>query len=111
MLFYDSSFAANIVYEEDVRMEHGKKMLPPKLLHGGDYNPDQWLAYPEVLDEDVELMKKANVNCVTLGVFSWSRLEQEEGKYDFEWLSDVIDRLYARGIYTILATPTGAMPH
>lgn len=92
-------------------MEHGKKMLPPKLLHGGDYNPDQWLAYPEVLEEDVELMKKANVNCVTLGVFSWSRLEPEEGKYDFGWLSDVIDRLYARGIYTILATPTGAMPH
>lgn len=92
-------------------MEHGKKMLPPKLLHGGDYNPDQWLAYPEVLEEDVELMKRANVNCVTLGVFSWSRLEPEEGKYDFGWLSDVIDRLYARGIYTILATPTGAMPH
>ncbi len=91
-------------------MEHGKKMLPQKLLHGGDYNPDQWLAYPQVLEEDVELMKKADVNCVTLGVFSWSRLEPEEGKYDFGWLSDVIDRLYAQGIYMILATPTGAMP-
>ena len=21
----------------------------PKLLHGGDYNPEQWLRYPEVL--------------------------------------------------------------
>ena len=21
----------------------------PHLLHGGDYNPEQWLSYPEVL--------------------------------------------------------------
>ncbi len=92
-------------------MEQTKKILPKKLLHGGDYNPDQWLSYPEVLEEDVELMKKANVNCVTLGVFAWSRLEPEEGRFDFEWLEKTIDRLYAQGIYTILATPTGAMPH
>ena len=26
-------------------------------LHGGDYNPDQWLDYPEVLKEDVRLIK------------------------------------------------------
>ena len=31
----------------------------PKLLHGGDYNPDQWLDCPEILEEDIRLMKKA----------------------------------------------------
>lgn len=82
-----------------------------KLIHGGDYNPDQWLKYPEVLEEDIRLMKKAKINCVTLGVFSWASLEPEEGKYDFGWLSDTIDHLFENGIYTILATPTGAMPH
>lgn len=30
------------------------------LLHGGDYNPDQWLKYPEILKEDVRLMKIGN---------------------------------------------------
>lgn len=81
------------------------------LLHGGDYNPDQWLDYPDILEEDVRLMKEACVNCVTLGVFSWSRLEPEEGVFDFDWLEEIINRLYREGICTILATPTGAMPH
>ena len=44
-----------------------------RLLHGGDYNPDQWLAYPEVFEEDVRLMKEAGVNCVSLGIFAWAR--------------------------------------
>ena len=81
------------------------------ILHGGDYNPDQWLDCPEILAEDIRLMKKAKVNCVSLGIFAWSRLEPEEGKYDLDWLADIIQNLYKNGIYTILATPTGAMPH
>lgn len=82
-----------------------------KLLHGGDYNPEQWLEDPEVLEEDLRLMKKANINCVTLGVFSWSVLEPEEGRYDFSWLEAIIGRLYENDIRVILATPSGAMPH
>lgn len=83
----------------------------PKLLHGGDYNPEQWLQYPEILTEDLRLMKKAHVNCVSLGMFSWSTLEPKENNYQIEWLETIINRLYENGIYTILATPTAAMPH
>lgn len=86
-------------------------MLGGRLLHGGDYNPEQWLDCPEVLEEDIRLMKEAGINCVTLGVFSWSVLEPEEGVYDFDWLEERIDRLGAEGIQVILATPTGGMPH
>lgn len=81
-----------------------------KLLYGGDYNPDQWLDEPDILEKDIERMKEANVNCVTLGVFAWSSLEPEEGVYDFKWLGECIDKLYKKGIYTILATPSGARP-
>lgn len=80
------------------------------IIHGGDYNPDQWLDRPEILEEDLQLMKEANVNCVSLGIFAWSHLEPEEGKYDFDWLENIIQRLYENDIYTILATPTGGMP-
>lgn len=86
-------------------------MIDHKILHGGDYNPEQWLEYPEVLEEDLRLMKEAEVNCVTLGVFSWSMLEPEDGVYQFEWLQKIIDRLHENGIRVILATPSGAMPH
>lgn len=81
-----------------------------EFIHGGDYNPDQWLDRPDILEEDLRLMKRAKVNCVSLGIFSWSRLEPQEGKYDLDWMEEIIRRLYENGIYTILATPTGAMP-
>lgn len=82
----------------------------PKLLHGGDYNPEQWLRYPEILKQDVELMKKADINCVSVGIFSWAHLEPNEGEYDFDWLEKIIDNLYKNDIYTVLATPSGAKP-
>ena len=89
------------------------KALTPKfpyMLHGGDYNPDQWLDYPHILKQDIELMKKADINCVSIGIFSWVKLEPEEGVYDFDWLEKIIDDLYANGIYSVLATPSGAKP-
>lgn len=82
----------------------------PALLHGGDYNPDQWVKYPEILQKDVELMKEAHINCVSMGIFAWSMLEPEEGQYHFDWLDERINTLYENGIYTILATPSGARP-
>ena len=82
----------------------------PRFLHGGDYNPDQWLNYPEILERDVQLMQQAHVNCVSVGIFSWALLEPEEGRYDFVWLDQVIDRLWKGGIHVILATPSGARP-
>ena len=82
----------------------------PALLHGGDYNPDQWLKYPDILEKDAELMRQAHVNCVSLAIFAWAQLEPEEGVYTFGWLDEVIDRLWRRGIRVILATPSGARP-
>ena len=82
----------------------------PWLIHGGDYNPDQWIDTPEIWDEYVRLMKLAHVNSATVGIFSWSLLEPEEGRYDFGWLETVLDKLHAGGIAAILATPSGARP-
>lgn len=79
-------------------------------IHGGDYNPEQWLDRPDILEEDIRMMKKAGVNCATLGVFSWSFYEPAEGEYHFGWLERIMDKLYKNGIYTILATPSGARP-
>mgnify|MGYP005766772697 FL=1 len=77
-----------------------------KLLHGGDYNPEQWLKRPDILEKDVEMLKKSGCNVVSLGMFSWSTLEPEEGVFQLGWLQDVIDRLYKNEISTILSTPS-----
>ncbi len=89
-------------------------MSVPKLcqqfIYGGDYNPEQWLDRPDILEQDIVLLKKAHINTVTLGVFSWSVLEPQEGVFRFEWLHKIIDRLYQNGIRVILATPSGSRP-
>ena len=84
--------------------------LLPHMLHGSDYNPEQWLYDPAILRQDIENMKKAHFNCVSVGIFSWAALEPKEGEYQLDWLADVIDNLYNNGIYTVLATPSGARP-
>ncbi len=80
------------------------------MIHGGDYNPDQWIDTPEIWDEDMRLMKLANVNSATINIFSWSLIEPEEGVYNFRWLDTMMDKLYENGIDVILATPSGARP-
>lgn len=81
-----------------------------KLLHGGDYNPEQWLDHPKILEKDIERFKEAGINTVSLGIFSWAFLEPEEGVYRFDWMEKIINHLYENGISVILATPSGARP-
>ena len=87
-----------------------KEMKYRHYLHGGDYNPEQWLDRPDILQKDIEYFKKAHINTVSVGIFSWAVLEPEEGKYNFDWLEEIINNLYKEGIHTILATPSGARP-
>lgn len=87
------------------------KLFPHvNFLHGADYNPDQWLDCPDILDKDIEMMKETKCNVMSLGIFSWSKLEPREGDYQFGWLDNIIDKLYANGIDVFLATPSGARP-
>jgi len=80
----------------------------PTLALGGDYNPEQW---PEsVWAEDVELMKQAGVNLVSVGIFSWAFLEPKEGVFEFGWLDRVLDLLHANGIRVDLANASASPP-
>ncbi|MGO9243370.1 MAG: beta-galactosidase [Verrucomicrobiia bacterium] len=82
----------------------------PHFLHGGDYNPEQWLHVPEVLKGDLRLMKLAHCNAMSVGIFSWAALEPEEGQFAFDWLDQVMDDLANNGVFAVLATPSGARP-
>ena len=80
------------------------------MLHGGDYNPDQWLDRPDILADDIELMKLSHTNTFSVGIFAWSALEPEEGVYNFEWLDQIFENIHGIGGRVILATPSGARP-
>ncbi|RKP52980.1 beta-galactosidase [Cohnella endophytica] len=82
----------------------------PVMMHGADYNPDQWLHDPRVFEEDIRLMKLAGCNVMAVGIFSWAALEPSEGTFTFEWLDHVLDTFADNGIYAWLATPSGARP-
>lgn len=80
------------------------------ILHGADYNPEQWLGEPGVLAEDRRLRKLVGCNTFSVGIFSWSHLEPEEGRFEFAWLDRVMDDLAEDGCKAVLATPTAARP-
>lgn len=78
------------------------------MLYGADYNPDQWPE--EVWDDDIRLMQEARVTTVSLGIFSWSRIQPAPDVWDFGWLDRIIEKLHAGGIAVNLATPTASPP-
>lgn len=82
----------------------------PVLLHGADYNPDQWLHMPEILEEDYRLMRLSKCNVMSVGIFAWASIEKEEGVFDFQWLDRTMDNLHKSGVYVMLATPSAARP-
>ena len=82
--------------------------LSDRIWYGGDYNPDQWDA--ATIEADMRLFRQAGINLLTLPVFSWAKLEPDEGVYDFGWLDAIIDTIWKNGIHVCLATPTSAQP-
>lgn len=81
-----------------------------RLLHGGDYNPEQWIRSPEIWDEDMRLMRLSGCNAMSIGIFSWAMLEPAEGRFDFGWMDSIMDKLAANDAFAVLATPSGAKP-
>lgn len=82
--------------------------LTPRLGYGADYNPEQWPR--EVWEEDIRLMREAGVTIVSVGIFSWARIQPAEDTWDFGWLDEVMDLLHTGGIAVDLATATASPP-
>ncbi|GAA1370577.1 beta-galactosidase [Catellatospora chokoriensis] len=82
--------------------------VAPGLAYGADYNPEQWPR--EVWRDDVRLMREAGVNIVSLGIFSWAKLQPAEHTWRFDWLDEVMGLLYDNGIAVDLATATASPP-
>ncbi len=55
-------------------------------------------------------MREAGVNIVSVGIFSWARIQPARDEWDFGWLDEIMDLLYAGGIGVDLATATASPP-
>ena len=80
----------------------------PHFIYGADYNPDQWTE--DIWLEDARLMQEAGVNLVSLGIFSWSKLQPAHDQFDFDWLDRLMNLLHEHGVNVNLATPTASPP-
>lgn len=79
-----------------------------KVLYGGDYNPEQWTH--EIWQDDMRLLKNANIDTATINVFSWAKLQPNEETYDFSELDAIVEMLTREKFNIIMATSTAAIP-
>lgn len=75
---------------------------------GVDYYPEQW--DKSLWSKDAEMMARTGVKTVRIAEFAWSRLEPEDGRFDFAWLDEVIGIFSHFGLETVLCTPTNCPP-
>lgn len=80
----------------------------PGLILGAAWYPEQW---PEARwEEDLTLMQAAGIRMVRVAEFAWSRMEPQEGKFDFAWLERAVALAARHDILVVLGTPTAAPP-
>ncbi len=79
-----------------------------KILYGGDYNPEQWDL--SEIGPQIEKLKEAHVDTLTLNVFSWASLQKSEHIYDFKKLDRIMQIARENGMKVCLATSTAAHP-
>lgn len=81
-------------------------MINPAL--GVCYYPEQW---PEDLwAEDARRMAELGLKWVRIGEFAWSKIEPNEGVYNWGWLDRAISTLGQNDLKVILGTPTATPP-
>lgn len=72
------------------------------------YYPEHW---PEAMwTDDARRMKALGLTTVRIGEFAWSRIEPEQGRYDWAWLDRAVETLSAAGMQIIMGTPTATPP-
>lgn len=85
-----------------------------RFLHGGDYNPEQWIEngdYKSVIEKDIKQLKESGINFVTAGVFSWAYYNPSEDEYNFDYMDYLVKRYTEEGFDIIMSTPSGGFPN
>lgn len=72
------------------------------------YYPEHWPEHRWI--EDAQKMVALGLRQVRIGEFSWSRIEPEPGRFEWNWLDRAIETLGDAGLGVMLGTPTATPP-
>ena len=75
---------------------------------GVDYYPEQWGL--QLADEDLDNIVELGANLIRIGDFAWDRFEPEEGRYDFSFFDEFIEKARKRDLKIMMCVPTATMP-
>ena len=64
----------------------------------------------ERLEEDAKLMKECGINVVRIAESTWAYQEPQDGVFNMDYLTRIMDVMYENGIKVIVGTPTYAFP-
>ncbi|WP_186316460.1 beta-galactosidase, partial [Bacillus pumilus] len=70
-------------------------------------NADEWLDMREIIEEDFGLMKVGECETLWMKILGWSKVEGEEGEYDFGWVDEMMEGLGGEGGDGIVGTGRG----
>jgi beta-galactosidase len=98
LLFSNSSLIAQKFFTDEIN----------HMPVGAYYYPEHWK--PEHWKRDLGKIAELGFSFTHFGEFAWSRMEPEEGKFDFRWLDECIDIAAKNGLKVILCTPTPTPP-
>src|SRR5574344_2628463 len=62
------------------------------------------------LDTDINMMKESGTTVLRIGESSWGLFEPSEGKFEFDCMDRIVDKLGRAGIKIIFGTPTYSIP-
>lgn len=80
--------------------------MKPEL--GVCYYPEHWPQ--DTWARDAERMVETGLKWVRIGEFAWSRLEQVEGVFTWDWLDQAVEVLGAAGLEVVMGTPSATPP-
>lgn len=102
--FFISLSVSSAIHSQQLKIIDDSKLMEI----GTYYYPEQW---PEnEWERDLKKMRDLGMEFTHYGEFAWSRMEPEEGKYDFEWLDKAVNLAAKYNLKVILCTPTPTPP-
>ncbi len=85
-----------------------KILKSDKITLGTCYYPEHW--DKSLWEDDLLRMKSVGIEVIRIAEFAWSKVERNEGEFDFSFFDEFLDLTEKVGMKVIFCTPTATPP-